>query len=189
MPNVGLADVPATSTRSPTRRGEEALEAAGLRGGGVSQENVHTPNEDGRGDMSQPLIYVDTSEVRPGALEELKDAIGELADFVETNEPRLISYDVYFSDEGRRMTVIQVHPDSASLDYHMDVAGSRFGRFADLVTLTSIQIFGEPSTEAGRQLREKLQLLGSGDLTVHAPHAGFSRFGPAEPSEAAGLSE
>ena len=139
--------------------------------------------------MSQPLIYVDTSEVRSGALEDLKGAISELADFVEANESRLISYDVYFSDEGRQMTVIHMHPDSASLDYHMDVAGPRFGRFADLVTLTSIHIFGEPSLEAVRQLREKLQLLGSGDLTVHALHAGFRRFGPTEPGEAAGLRE
>jgi hypothetical protein len=85
--------------------------------------------------MSRPLVYVDTSEVREGALEELKTAIGELADFVEKNEPQLISYNVYFNDDGSRMTVMHVHPDSASLDYHMDVAGPRFARFADLLTL------------------------------------------------------
>jgi len=126
--------------------------------------------------MSQPLVYVDTSEVREGAIEELKVAIGELADFVETNEPQLISYNVYFSDDGSQMTVMHVHRDSASLDYHMDVAGPRFGRFADLLTLSSIYIYGEPSRKAVRQLREKVQLLGSGDLVVQAPHAGFSRF-------------
>ena len=130
--------------------------------------------------MSQPLVYVDTSEVREGALEELQDAIGELADFVETNEPQLISYNVYFSDDGSRMTVMHVHPDSASLDYHMDVAGPRFGRFADLLTLSSIYIYGEPSPEAVRQLRQKVRLLGSGNVIVQAPHAGFSRFGLAK---------
>lgn len=126
--------------------------------------------------MSRPLVYVDTSEVREGALEELKTAIGELADFVEKNEPQLISYNVYFNDDGSRMTVMHVHPDSASLDYHMDVAGPRFARFADLLTLSSSYIYGEPSPKAVRQLREKVQLLGSGDLIVHSPHAGFSRF-------------
>ena len=125
--------------------------------------------------MSQPLVYVDTSQVREGALEQLRDAIRELADFVEANEPRLISYSVYFSEDGSRMTVIHVHPDSASLDYHMDVAGPRFARFADLLTLLSIDIYGEPSAKAVRQLREKLRLLGSGDLTVQPLHAGFSR--------------
>jgi hypothetical protein len=127
--------------------------------------------------MPQPLVYVDTSVVREGSLEELKTAIGELADFVEQNEPRLISYNVYFSDDGSQMTVIHVHADPASLDYHMEVAGPRFDRFADLLTLSSIQIYGAPSEKALRQLQDKVRLLGSGDVIVHAPHAGFSRFG------------
>lgn len=125
--------------------------------------------------MSQPLVYVDTSDVRRGKLEELKGAIGELAGFVEQNEPRLISYSVYFSDDGRQMTVVHVHADSASLDYHMDAAGPRFGRFADFLTLRSIHIYGQPSERAVAQLREKVHLLGSGEVVVHAPHAGFRR--------------
>jgi hypothetical protein len=126
--------------------------------------------------VPEPLVYVDTSQVRKGGLEELKEAIGELAQFVEANEPQLISYNVYFSDDGTRMTVMHVHPDSASLEYHMDVAGPRFEGFADLLALSSIHIYGEPSRTAVSQLREKLGLLGSGRLIVEARHAGFSRF-------------
>jgi quinol monooxygenase YgiN len=137
--------------------------------------------------MSQPLVYLDTSEVRSGALEELTGAIRELAEFVEENEPQLISYDAYFSEDGRQMTVIHVHADRASLDYHMDVAGPRFGRFADLVTLRSIHIYGEPSEKAVGQLCDKVRLLGSGEVTVHAPHAGFGRFAlPERPAPAIG---
>jgi quinol monooxygenase YgiN len=95
--------------------------------------------------VSQPLVYVDASEVRAGALEELKAAIRELAEFVNESEPQLVSYDVHFSGDGTQMTVIHVHTDPASLDHHMDVAGPRFGRFADLVTLRSIHVYGEPS--------------------------------------------
>jgi hypothetical protein len=137
--------------------------------------------------MSQPLIYVDRSDVREGALEQLKDAIGALADFVEDNEPQLISYNVYFSEEGGQMTVVHVHPDSASLDYHMDVAGPRFARFSELLRLSSIDIYGEPSEKALEQLRDKVRLLGSADVIVHHPHAGFSRFGlPGPRTPAAG---
>jgi quinol monooxygenase YgiN len=125
--------------------------------------------------MSQPLVYVDTSHVREGAVDQLKRAIEELAEFVEENEPELLSYSVYFSDDGSEMTVVHVHPDRASLDYHLEVAGPRFPGFVDLVTLSSIHIYGEPSAEALAQLREKMRLLGSGDVVVHAPHAGFSR--------------
>jgi hypothetical protein len=130
---------------------------------------------EGRG-VSQPLVYVDTSEVREGALEELKGAIHELAEFIEANEPQLIAYNVYISDDGSEITVMHVHADSASLDYHMDVAGPRFEGFAKLVTLSSIHIYGEPSGRALRQLHEKAQLLGSGDVIVQDLHAGFSRF-------------
>ena len=126
--------------------------------------------------MSQPLVYVDCSEVREGALEQLRDAIRALADFIEENEPQLISYSVYFSEDGRQMTVVHVHADSASLDYHMEVAGPRFGRFAVLLTLSSIHIYGEPSEKALGQLRDKVRLLGCGDVIVHRPHAGFIRF-------------
>ena len=125
--------------------------------------------------MSQPLVYVDCSEVREGALEQLKDAIQTLAEFIEENEPQLLSYAAYFSEDGRQMTVIHVHADAASLDCHMDVAGPRFGRFADLLKLSSIHIYGEPSDQALGQLRDKARLLGSGDVTVHRPHGGFSR--------------
>jgi quinol monooxygenase YgiN len=76
--------------------------------------------------MSDPIVFVDTSEIREGRLEELRRAVAELAEFVETNEADPISYQVFFSDDGRLMTVLQVHPDSASMERHMEVAGPVF---------------------------------------------------------------
>jgi hypothetical protein len=73
------------------------------------------------------------------------------------------------------MSVVHVHADSGSLDYHLDVAGPLFRRFAGLVTLSSIHIYGDPSETALDQLREKLHALGAGDVTVHTPHVGFLR--------------
>jgi hypothetical protein len=125
--------------------------------------------------MSQPLVYVDTSEVRAGKLGQLKAAMKELADFIEENEPQLVSYSVYFTEDGSRMKVVHVHADAASLDYHMETAGPLFGEFADLVTLSSIHIYGEPSETALGQLQDKLRLLGAGDVIVHPPHTGFLR--------------
>ena len=125
--------------------------------------------------MSEPIVYVDTSEVRAGRLPELKAAIRKLAEFVEANEPQLVSYGVYLTEDESHMTVVHVHTDSESLDRHMEVAGPRFERFADLVTLTSIHIYGEPSERALGQLRDKLLLLGAGDVVLHPPHAGFLR--------------
>jgi len=125
--------------------------------------------------MSQPLVYVHSAEVRPGKLVQLKAAIEELAEFVEENEPGLVSYCVYFDESESRMSVVHVHADAASLDFHLEIAGPLFERFADLVTLSSIHIYGEPSETALGQLRDKLRMLGAGDVIVHAPHAGFVR--------------
>jgi hypothetical protein len=127
--------------------------------------------------MAGPLVYVDTSDVRDGALEELKRAIGELAAFVEANEPRVLAYTVHFSDDGAQMTVIHVHPDSASLEYHMDVAGPAFRGFAHLLTLSSISVYGDPSEKVVSQLEDKVRLLGRGAVAVQPLHAGFNRFG------------
>src|SRR5688572_6771077 len=126
--------------------------------------------------MSDLILYVDRSEVREGALGALKPAIRELVDFVEANEPRLIAYNVYFSEDGTTMTVVNVHPDSASLEYHMAVAGPLFGRFVELVTLSSIHIYGEPSEKVLKQAHEKARLLGSGAVVVESLFAGSTRF-------------
>jgi hypothetical protein len=128
--------------------------------------------------MTQPLVYVDASHVREGAIAQLKAAITELAEFVEQNEPRLVSYGAYLSEDDREMAVVHIHADAASLDRYLAVAGPRFSRFADLVTLTSIHVYGEPSEYALGQLRDKLRLLGSGDVIVHEPLAGFWRAAP-----------
>ena len=120
-------------------------------------------------------MYVDISEVREGALEELKPAMKELVDFVEANEPRIIAYNVYLSDDGTRMTVVHVHPDSESMEYHLEVAGPVFRRFVELVTLSSIHIYGDPSDTALRQSREKARVLGRDAVVVDSLHAGFTR--------------
>jgi hypothetical protein len=126
--------------------------------------------------MSHAIVYVDTSDVREGALGTLKDGVKEMVDFIEAHEPQLIAYNVYLSDDGTRMTVVHVHPDAASLEYHMEVAGPFFRRFVDFVTLSSIQIYGEPGEKVLKQAHEKARLLGRNAVVeVGALHAGFTR--------------
>jgi hypothetical protein len=126
--------------------------------------------------MSDLILYVDTSDVREGALEELRAGMKELTDFVEANEPRIIAYNVYFNDEGTRMTVVHAHADSASFEYHMEVAGHLFRRLAELVTLSAIHIYGGPSEKVLKQSHEKAQMLGRGAVVVEPLFAGFNRF-------------
>jgi hypothetical protein len=82
---------------------------------------------------------------------------------------------VYFKEDGTEVTVVHVHPDPDSLDFHMEVAGPLFPRFAAFVNLLAIDVYGHPSEALLEQLRQKARLLGNGTVRVHGPHAGFSR--------------
>jgi hypothetical protein len=121
------------------------------------------------------ILYIDASDVHEGALDELKPAMRQLVGFVDENEPRLIAYNVYFSDDGAGMTVASLHPDSASLEYHMEVAGPLFRELVGLVTLSSIHIYGEPSDAVVRHVREKAWFLGRGTVVIEASYAGVTR--------------
>jgi len=126
---------------------------------------------------SELVIYVDHSEVREGRLEDLKTAIKDLAEFVKAKEPRIIAYNVYFTEDGKRMTVIHVHPDSDSLKFHMNVAGPAFAKFADYVRMLTINVYGEINESLLEQLKKKAQMLGNASVIVHEYHAGFTHWG------------
>jgi quinol monooxygenase YgiN len=127
--------------------------------------------------MSEPIVVIDRSEVREGKLEELKTAVKKLVEFVDSNEPRPIFYNVYFNHDGTIMTVLQVHPDSASMEFHMRAAAAAFPKFADLVDLSAMDVFGTPSVTLLGQIQQKVAMLGNATVIVHEHHAGFARFG------------
>lgn len=128
--------------------------------------------------MSGSLVYIDVSEVKEGSLDRLEGAIEELAGFIEANVPDVLAYNVFLSEDGTQMTVVHLHAEAESLERHLMTAGPVFRKFSDLLTLKSIRVYGEPSERAVELLREKASMLGSGDVTVLRPRAGFSRLGP-----------
>jgi hypothetical protein len=126
--------------------------------------------------MAQPIIYIDRSRVVEGQFERLKRGIRALVAFVQNREPRLISYGFYLDEARRRMTVIAIHPDAASLEYHMEVAGPEFRKLKDLVELTEIEVYGPMSDAALVAIREKARMLGTGEkVGVLEAEAGFAR--------------
>jgi hypothetical protein len=126
--------------------------------------------------MSSPILVVDSSEIREGKLEEVKAGVEALAAFVEANEAEPVAYNIFFDEAGTQMTVVQIHPGSASLERHLTVAGPVFRRFADLLTLERIDVYGRASEAALEQMRGKAQLLGNAPVVVHELHSGFTRF-------------
>ncbi len=125
--------------------------------------------------LSDPIIYMDTSEIREGKLEEVQSAVEELAAFVERTNPHVLSYRFFFDEDGRRMTVIGVHPDSETLEFHMDAGEEEFRKFVDLLDLSSIAVYGEVSDAVLERLNQKAEMLGSGEVSLHRSPAGFTR--------------
>lgn len=124
---------------------------------------------------SHPIVYVDTSEIRDGRLRELKVAMADLTEFVEANEPQLLAYNVYFSEDGSRMTVLHINPDSASLEFHMNVAGPKFAPIGEFINMLAIDVYGRPDDALVDRLQQKAEMLGSGRVRVHNLHASFAR--------------
>ena len=80
-----------------------------------------------------------------------------LCDFIEANEPRLIAFNEYASEDGAEVGVVQVHPDAESMEFHMQVVAERAARAytETLEATTSIQVYGEPSEAVLEMLRRQ----------------------------------
>ena len=129
-----------------------------------------------RTSTADPIVAIDTSEIREGKIDELKTGLTELVEFVEANEPEPIAYSIYIDEGGSRMTVMQIHPSSASMELHMRLAGPIFRKLADLVVLSRVDFYGTPSDALLEQMRQKAELLGNARVVVNELHAGFARF-------------
>lgn len=123
----------------------------------------------------EPIICVDSSQIGEGRLEDVRSAIERLVAFVEANEQETIAYSIYVDEDRRQMTVVQIHPTSAAMEFHMDVAAPVFREFADLVTLQRVDFYGRPSDALLEQMRRKAELLGGAPVFVNDLQAGFLR--------------
>lgn len=126
--------------------------------------------------MSQQIIYIDVSEIRDGKVDELRKALIELVEFVNVNESLPFAYNFYFNQDNTRMTLIQVHPNSASLELHLQIAGALFPKFSKLIKMESIELYGNASDKILNQLNKKAEMLGGARVQTHQLQAGFSRF-------------
>jgi hypothetical protein len=126
--------------------------------------------------MSGPFIFIATNRLRPGKLEDERARVPGLVEFIEANEPRLIAFNEYASEDGTEVAVVQVHPDADSMTSHMELVAERAARaYAETVeATTSIQVFGAPSDGIVEMLRRQ---AGAGVPLSIKPHhlGGFVR--------------
>ena len=125
--------------------------------------------------MPPPILYIDVSDIRPGKLNAIEALITDLVAFAEANEPQLLSYDFFIDEPGKTMTCVALHPDSASMEFHMTIGWEKFRAFSPHIEQRSIDVYGEASESVIARLRHKIEMLGQGTVTVHRLHAGFIR--------------
>jgi hypothetical protein len=126
--------------------------------------------------MTPPFIFIATNRLKPGALDRERERVPDLVAFIEANEPQLIAFNEYVSDDGTEVSVVQVHPDAASFERHMGIVGERArAAYAETVEATvRVQVFGQPTETVIAMLRQ--QAGGGVEILVNGEHlGGFTR--------------
>jgi len=111
--------------------------------------------------MSGPLVLNSRSRVKPGMAEQYRAHAREATELVESEEPQMIAFHNYESENGTDVSTLQIHPDADSLDTHFKLYRERLmERTVEALDTYEINVFGTPS-EAARAFLEQ--------YAAHAP--------------------
>ena len=106
--------------------------------------------------MAAPFIVINTYAIKEGKLEGFRQFLQELFNVLKANEPGVLAIDAYVNGDGTEATIVQVHPDAASVQHYWQVlhqhTGRAFGQFVDATT--SFQVYGTPSDVILRRARQ-----------------------------------
>lgn len=127
--------------------------------------------------MSGPLIFISRSRVKPGKLDEYRSHVTYATELVESEEPQVIAFNSYASEDGSEVSSVQVHPDAESLDTHFKLFTERLaGRAFDALDSYEIDVYGRPSDAALEFLNQMPSQLPGLQVRVLPVHeAGFLR--------------
>ena len=102
--------------------------------------------------MTDPLFVVSTFKVKEGRVDDVKKHYKKVSDIVEANEPQLIAFHGFLSEDETEMTSVQVHPDTESMEFHMQVLKDNwdqsFSQYAEILEPLSIAYYGTPPRSA-----------------------------------------
>ncbi|ANF58326.1 putative quinol monooxygenase [Halotalea alkalilenta] len=118
--------------------------------------------------MSKSVYMVFELTPKPGRLEEFKQMVAEAVIAART-EPTTLAYEYSINADESAVHIFEHYRDSASIVSHVDETFAPFGeRFASLVDVTRLTVYGEPDAAA----RARLDGFGAVYFT---PFQGFFR--------------
>jgi len=75
--------------------------------------------------VTTPFIFIATNRLKQGSLDRERKRVPGLVEFIEVNEPRLIAFNEYMNEAGDEVSVVQFHPDAASMEAHIAIIAER----------------------------------------------------------------
>jgi hypothetical protein len=85
---------------------------------------------------------------------------------------RVIAMHTYINEHGTEATTMHIHPDSESLEFHMEVAAQRINQGIDMLPTGRIDLFGKPSDQLMQQLEQNAE---SWPMIAKSHVQGFTR--------------
>jgi hypothetical protein len=92
------------------------------------------------GQMSQPFIFISDHTIKDARLDDFEALNRRFVEFVEAYEPRILGLHVYMNDERTRISLVQVHPDADSMEFHLQVAGEEIQQAFEVVDNDRVQV-------------------------------------------------
>ena len=126
--------------------------------------------------MAAPFMLVNTFEVKEGSLENLRNYSRRVTELMQAKEPRVIAFHCFLSEDGKEMTTIHVHPDVASMEFHMQVMRDNweetFSQSGTMLEGIRVDYYGATPPESALETSRQ---VGS-DIGIKPVHlAGFTR--------------
>ena len=126
--------------------------------------------------MGAPFILVSRFRVKERSPDALRDYARQVTDLVEAKEPRVIALHVFLSEDGTELSTFHLHPDVASMEFHMQVQQDHWDEIispvASMLEGISVDFYGAmPPESAVANFRRA-----GNEVSIKPVHlAGFSR--------------
>ena len=111
--------------------------------------------------MTGPFVIKATSRINEGQAAAYRPLAQEICRRVEEQEPRILAFNIWVSEDEDIEVVLQVHPDAESLEYHLRTLGDLVRQTFEYTDFVSLEVYGPPSDRLRRMFDEE-----SGDVSV-----------------------
>lgn len=129
--------------------------------------------------MPDPVVFISHFRVKEGKLDAYRQLQRDVADQLNEEKPRTLSFLTYVHDLGTSMTAIHVFADPEAMDLHFQGSDERSRRASELLAPEGWEIYGAPSTTVTEAMQRSATSAGV-PLTVQGEYvAGFLRATPA----------